>query len=133
MYRRGLRRQVLVELVALDLALLEIHRQIQAESAQSAEAVQLVLLAGQAVADLDVTKIDRRLLMRRLARRRAHQLLVVHGVVLLELIALRKSGVFLSISHDELRTKSFRSRARISSEYHPHSAKQERVFFFLVT
>jgi len=98
-YRRGLRWQILIELVALHLALLETHRQVQAETAQSAEAVQLVLLAGQTVADLDVPQVDRRwLLMRGLARRcTTHQLLVVHAVVLRQLIALRIQMLNLAI------------------------------------
>jgi len=58
-YRRGLRWQILIELVALHFALLETHRQVQAETAQSAEAVQLVLLAWQTVTDLDVPQVDR--------------------------------------------------------------------------
>lgn len=85
MYRCGLGWQVLVEFVALNLALLKIHREIQTEPApQSAETV---LFAGQAIPDLDVSKIDGGL-MRRLARRRVHQLLIVHGVVLLKLVVL---------------------------------------------
>lgn len=75
----------MVELVALDLALLKIQRDVQ--TAQSTETVQLVLLAGEAVSDLDVSEIDRRLLVRRLARA-ADQLLIVHAVVRRELVGL---------------------------------------------
>lgn len=80
----------MVELVALDLALLKIQRDVQ--TAQSTETVQLVLLAGEAVPDLDVSEIDRRLLVRRLARA-ADQLLIVHAVVLRELVGLSERFV----------------------------------------
>lgn len=90
MNSRHLWSKILVQLVALDLALLQIQRKIKTDTGQSAEAVQLPLLDRQPVAHLDVSKIDPRLLLVRcLVRRTDTQFLLVHRVVLLLMIPLR--------------------------------------------
>lgn len=102
MDRRGhLGAKILVQLVALHLALLKVQREIEADACQRPEPVQLALLDRQTVPDLDVPEIDSRLVLMlvlvlvlvlggRLGRATDSQLLVVmvHGGARLRLIPL---------------------------------------------
>lgn len=102
MDRRGhLGAKILVQLVALHLALLKVQREIEADACQRPEPVQLALLDRQTVPDLDVPEIDSRLVLMlvlvlvlvlggRLGRATDSQLLVVmvHGGTRLRLIPL---------------------------------------------
>lgn len=93
--------KILVQLVALHLALLKVQREIEADACQRPEPVQLALLDRQTVPDLDVPEIDSRLVLMlvlvlvlvlggRLGRATDSQLLVVmvHGGARLRLIPL---------------------------------------------
>lgn len=89
MNRWHLRSKILIQLVALDFALLQIQGDVETNACQGAETVQLTLLDRQAVPDLDVPEIGPGLQLVRLAGRTDRQILLVDRAARLRLIPLR--------------------------------------------